>query len=79
MILNIRVYPKAGRNLIKEEKSCFKAYLTQAPHDGLANKQLIGLLAQHLKVKKYQLKIIKGGKSQNKVIEIDTASGSGKK
>ncbi len=74
MIFNIRVYPKAGRNLIKEENSCLKAYLSQAPHDGLANKQLIELLAKHLKVKKYQIKIIKGEKSRNKVIEISCYS-----
>ena len=79
MILNIRVIPKASRSLIKEEDGSLKAYLTQAPHDGLANKQLIELLAGHLKVKKYQIKIIKGEKSRNKVVEIDSPVYSGKK
>lgn len=79
MTLNIRVYPKAGRNLVKEENNCFKVYLTQPAHDGLANKQLIELLAGRLKLRKYQIKIIKGEKSRNKVIEIDNRIGTGKK
>ena len=79
MILNIRVIPKSSRSLIKEENGSLKAYLTLAPHDGLANKQLIELLAGHLKVRKYQIKIIKGEKSRNKVVEIDSPSGAGQK
>ncbi len=71
--------PKASRNLIKKENSYFKAYLTQPAHNGLANKQLIELLAGHLKVRKYQIKIIKGEKSRNKVIGIDTTVDAGKK
>lgn len=79
MILNIRVIPKASRSLIKEENDSLKAYLTQPAHDGLANKQLIELLAKHLKLKKYQIKILKGENSQNKVIEIDATANTGKK
>lgn len=78
MILNIRVYPKASRNFIKKENSYFKAYLTRPAHDGLANKQLIELLSGHLKLKKYQIKIIKGEKSRDKAVEIDARVDTGK-
>jgi len=78
VILNIRVIPKASRNLIKKENDSLKAYLTKAAQNGLANKQLIELLAKHLKVKKYQIKIIKGEKARNKVIEIDSTADAGK-
>lgn len=64
--------------LIKKENDSLKAYLTKAAQNGLANKQLIELLAGHLKVKKYQIKIIKGEKSRNKVIEIDATVDAGK-
>ncbi len=74
MVLNIRVIPKASRSLVKKENDSLKVYLTQAPHDGLANKQLIELLAGHFKVRKYQVKIIKGEKSRNKVVEIDVTA-----
>lgn len=71
MILNIRVVPRAGRNLVKEENNGLKVYLTQAPQDNLANTQLIKVLAEYLKVKKHQVKIIKGQTSRNKLVEIN--------
>ena len=73
MILNIRVIPGASRNLVKNESGHLKIYLTKPPVDGLANKQLIGLLSKYLKIKKYQIKIIKGKRSRNKSIEIPDA------
>ena len=70
MILNIRVIPKSSRNLVKKENNLFKVYLTKPAQDGLANNQLIDLLSEYLGIKKYQLKIIKGDKSRNKLVEI---------
>lgn len=71
MILNVRVTPKASRNLIKEEEGNLKAYLSRPAQDGQANAQLIELLSEYLKVKKYQIKIIRGHKSRDKVVEIN--------
>ena len=79
MILNIRVIPKASRNFIKKENNSFKAYLTKTPQNGLANKQLIELLARYFNVKKYQMRIIKGKNSRDKVIEIDAPGDTYKK
>lgn len=70
MILNIRVIPKASRNLVKQEKDYLKVHLTKPAQDGLANNQLIDLLAEYLNLKKYQIKIIKGEKSREKLVEI---------
>jgi len=70
MILNVRVSPKASRNLVKKEGDIYKVYLTKPAQDGLANEQLVALLAEHLKAKKYQLKIIKGFKGRDKLIEF---------
>jgi len=71
VILNIRVIPQSNRNLIKEEDTSLKVYLTKPAQDGLANKQLIELLAEHFNIKKYQISIIKGEKSKDKVVKID--------
>ncbi|MCX5701068.1 MAG: DUF167 domain-containing protein [Candidatus Omnitrophica bacterium] len=70
MILNLRVIPGSSRNLVKDEAGVLKVYLTKPAQDGLANNQLIDLLSKHLKVKKYQISIIKGNKSRNKKVEI---------
>lgn len=71
MILSVRVVPKASRNLVKKEGSSLKVYLTKPAQDGLANNQLIDLIAEYLGAKKYQLKIIKGLHSRDKLIEAD--------
>ena len=71
MILSVRVIPRASRNEVKTQNGNLKVYLTKPAHDGLANAQLIEILAEYLKVKKYQIKIIKGETSRNKLIAID--------
>ena len=71
MILNIKVIPKSSRSLVKKENHGLKVYLTKPAQDGLANKQLIELLAEHFNIKKYQISIIKGEKSKDKVVKID--------
>lgn len=70
MILSVRVVPRASRNLVRKERDALKIYLTKPAQGGLANAQLIEILAGYLKLKKYQIKIIKGENSRNKLIEI---------
>ena len=70
MIVCIRVIPKASRNLVKKENDTLKVYVTRPPQDGRANTQVIDLLSAYFKVKKYQLKIVKGERSRDKLIEI---------
>jgi len=71
VILHIRVVPRASRNLIKREKDRLKVYLTKPAQDNLANIQLIDLLVEYLKVKKYQIQIIRGRNLRDKLIKID--------
>jgi hypothetical protein len=71
MILEVRVVPQAKRNLIKKENNLLKVYLTKPAHNGQANAQLIEFLSKQLKIKKYQVRIIKGETSRQKLIEID--------
>lgn len=73
MIFNIRVCPRASRNRVEQLGNILKVYLTKPAAEGLANSQLIELLSEHFKVKKYQIKIKTGLKSRNKLVEIDAA------
>ncbi len=73
MIFNVRVIPKASRKLVKEESDHLKVYLTKPAQDGLANAQLINLLAEHFKVKKYQVTILKGETARSKLVQISDA------
>lgn len=71
MLLNIRVVPKASRNLVKRQDDNFKVYLTKPAQKGLANEELIECLAKYFKIKKYQVRIIKGINCRDKVVELD--------
>jgi hypothetical protein len=68
--IKVRVIPKASRNLVKKENDYIKVYLTKPAQGGLANRQLIELLAEFLNVKKYQLEIISGHNIRDKVIRV---------
>jgi uncharacterized protein (TIGR00251 family) len=71
MIFKVRVHPRASRNKVVKELDSYKVYLSKPAQEGLANNQLLELLSDYLKVKKYQLKIIQGVKSRNKLIEVN--------
>jgi hypothetical protein len=71
--INVRVVPRASRIQVKEESGAIKVYLTRPAQDGEANSQLIEVLAEHLKIKKYRIKILKGQACRNKIIQIADA------
>ncbi len=70
MKFNLKVIPNAKQDRAVEEKDLLKVYLTAPPVEGKANKALIEFLAQHFKVKKNRIKIIRGQKCRNKIVEI---------
>lgn len=73
MILNIKVIPRAKRAVIKNGDP-LRVYVNQPPEDGRANDAVIKLLAEHFKISKSKIKIIKGEKSRKKIIEIISVS-----
>lgn len=70
MRLNIRVIPNAKQNKVVHEENRLKVYLTAPAIEGKANKALIQFLAEHFQTKRNSVKIIKGEKSRDKVVEI---------
>jgi len=70
--INIKVITNAKRQKIKEKKEILKIYLKSKPEKDKANKELISLLADYFKIPKYNIEIIKGVHSKEKIIEIET-------
>jgi len=68
--IQVRVIPRAKKNRVEKFGNGFKAYLSAPPAEGKANKVLLEALAGHLKVKKSQLRIIRGRKSRDKIIGV---------
>lgn len=65
--IEIKVIPNAKRNAFKNGK----VYLTAPAVEGKANRALIIFLAEYYDVKRSRIKIIKGMKARNKVIQIE--------
>jgi uncharacterized protein len=70
MIIQVRVSPKASRALVQETGAGYKVYCTRPAVDGGANAQVIELIAEYFKVKKYRVRIVRGTTSRTKSLEI---------
>ena len=72
MIINIKVNPKAKKNLVKKEtEDFFRAYVTTPADKGKANKTMIELLADYFNVSKSEITILNGKKNRHKVVKIN--------
>jgi uncharacterized protein (TIGR00251 family) len=67
---SIRVIPKAKQNKVFVEEDRLKVYLTAPAIEGRANEALIKILAAHFQVRKGDIRIVKGDKSRDKIVEI---------
>jgi len=69
-LIKVKVIPNAKKNEITQEEDHFKARVKAPVVKGKANKELIALLADFFDVKKSVIKIVKGAKSREKLVEI---------
>jgi uncharacterized protein (TIGR00251 family) len=69
--INIKVIPNAKKNSVCEEDGIFKVYVNAPPVEGRANKSVIEVLSEYFNTSKSNIKIIRGEKSRNKIVEIE--------
>jgi len=71
MRYTVKVLPRAKVNkIVEESKGHLKVHLTAPAVEGRANEALVLALAEHFGVKKRQIRIIRGEKSREKVVEV---------
>ena len=71
MKIEIKVIPKAKKNMVKEEGSGrYKVYVNAPAIDGKANKAVISILAEFFCVRKSEVEIAIGAHSREKVVVI---------
>ena len=70
--IEVKVDPRSSQKGIAGVMggSIVKVKLTAPPVDGAANEQLIEVIAEEFKVRKSQVKVIRGKSSKVKVVEI---------
>lgn len=71
LIVDIKVVPSAGVNKwVLDKNGIIKCYLKSPPEKGLANKELVKLLAQAIKIPQQDVHLIGGLSSRKKTIKI---------
>lgn len=74
-LLSIRVTPRASRNEVQLDtdllgNTFYRVYITQIAEQGKANEAALKLLAKYLKVAPSRLKIQRGAKDRDKLIQV---------
>lgn len=70
--IKIKVIPNAKKSKVVEREGRLKVYVNAPPVEGKANNALIEVLAGHFNVRKSSVRVVKGEKSKEKVVEINT-------
>jgi len=71
LIFDVKVVPSSGRNKwVINSAGKLKCYLKSPPEKGLANRELIKLIAKIAGVTKSDVEIISGATSRNKKIKV---------
>ena len=71
MLYKIKVKTESKiQKIIKKKNDEFLVFLKSRARQGIANKELVGLLGRYFNTPVFKIKIIKGVKTQNKIAEI---------
>ncbi len=71
MLLRVYVTPNAKEaRVAKVSEDYYEVRVDERALDGRANKRLLEILAQHFKIQKSRITIVRGTKSRNKVIQV---------
>lgn len=71
MIIIVKVKPGSKREGVKEiSKNKLEVRVSAPPERGKANERVIELLAKHYGVSKSRVRILKGERAREKVVEI---------
>ena len=69
--ISVRVIPRAKLNRVEvQPDGTVRVHTTTAPTDGKATADVIKMLAEHYKVPKTSIKLVRGGTSRDKVFEF---------
>lgn len=71
MNITVRLNPRSSKNLLIElPDGTYKAYVTQPPVEGAANRALISVISDYFRVAPSRIKIIRGLTNRTKTIEL---------
>ena len=71
MLVSVQVIPRSKKTKVIDQGSVLKVRVLSPPVDNKANSELIEVLARYYNVRKSSIRIRKGMKSRNKLVEIE--------
>jgi len=71
MLIRVYVTPNAREaKLVKVSEDNFEVRVDERPMGGRANKRLVEILAEHFKVQKSRIIILRGTTTRNKTVQV---------
>lgn len=71
MLIKVKVHPKSKKlKITKKSQDKFEIFIKEPANRGLANKAVSALLAKYFKISKNKIRLIRGHKQRNKIIDI---------
>jgi len=70
MKIQVKVKPNSRTEEVSREGDSFIVKVKEPPREGKANQAVIKLLAEHFGVPQSRVRILRGFRSRNKVIEV---------
>ena len=71
MLIRVYVTPNAREaRVVKVSEDYFEVRVDERAVGGRANKRLLEILAEHFKVQKSRISILKGTKTRNKLVQV---------
>lgn len=72
VLLEVKVVPGSGRQRwLIDKAGSVKCYLKNPPERGLANAELLEIVAKALKIPKSEVSLLAGAKSRKKIVKIN--------
>ena len=73
--IDVHVQPRASRTeIVGVHDTRLKIRLVSPPVDGAANAELVAFIAERIGVPKANVRVVAGGSSRRKVVEVEASS-----
>lgn len=73
MLIKVKVTPEAKKDeIVKKSDNAYLVKVKEKAEGGMANQKVKKILAIYFKVAEGKIRLIKGGKKQNKIFDIIT-------
>ena len=73
MLINVRVTPNSKKvSVVRVDETTFEVRVDERAIGGAANKRLLEILSEYLRVPRSRIVIMRGAKSRDKILNVTT-------